>query len=226
MNQKTDNPLTLAWNWLSEKIQEAFADSSKEIPLARFQSRKLTWLLTDKKRAARRLKENSEIKSHFIQDRQYVHEQLEQQCQWLTQQFNKSGDPARKQKIQKEIEAIQSDSLILLAQEKVVEAKFDAWKSAFFACEQPGKSYRHFGKEFAWIKEKFSKALKNHGDLDSCRLDMQQAKVHWEEAEQQLIRCTENARKLEKEFEQAAALAWPLWKSEAGSITTQMLEAA
>lgn len=232
MNQKMDNPLTLAWHWLSDGLQHALvslhlAGSNNDFsPVDGFSSRKILSLLSDKTSLSRRLQENSEIKSQFIQERQYVREQLEQRYQWLSHQLDKIGDPVRKRKIQQQIEAIQLDSAALFAQEKTVELKYEAWKSAFIACAQPGKAYRHFGKEFALSKDKYSKIVKNHGDLDSARLFLQRAQSNWQEAEQQLTRSTESARRLEKEFEQAAAIAWPLWKSEAGSITTQMLEAA
>ncbi|MCE5318216.1 MAG: hypothetical protein LLG04_12755 [Parachlamydia sp.] len=230
--ERRDNPFALVWNWLAGNVQQVLevfhlnpqiSNLSTEENGLRF--RKLMRKV-DKKMEARRLGENSAIKDNFIQERHYEREQLLQQSRWQLQHLAETSDATRKEKIQAELEAIKCDIEALLNQEKELIFRFEAWKSAHLACEKPAKEFRRSGKQFATSKSHYQKSVKDHDNVDKARLQMKQAQKEWEKAQHHWVSASKRERIREKEFEMAAAVAWPKWKSEAGSLTMQMIEAA
>lgn len=218
-----DNPFALVWNWLHQHVFDAFRPTPDNENGFRF--RKILRRV-DKKMEARRLVENNAIKENFLKERRNERERLEQQYTLLSLELSEIDDASRQLKIQSEIEAIKSDIDSLISQEKEVEFRYQAWKSAHLACQKPAKAFRRSGKEFATSKAIYQKAVKDYVDVDQARLQKRQAQKDWEKAQHQWASASTRERQLEKEFEIAASAAWPTWKSKAGSLSMQMMEAA
>lgn len=226
--ERKDNPFALVWNWLAgsaQQVLDAFRPSSIPSQENGVRFRKILHRV-DKKMEARRLIENSMIKEHFLEERGSERNQLEQQLMWLCQELTQTSDPSRQLKIQNELAAIKADMGALLSQEKEVQFRFQSWKSAHIACEKPAKALRRSGKEFAMSKAIYQKALKDCSDVECARIQRRRAQKEWEKAQHQWATASNRERRLEKEFERAAAAAWPDWKSKAGALSMQMLEAA
>lgn len=228
--ERRENPFALVWSWLSggmQQVLEVFRplspDSSTQENGLRF--RKILRRV-DKKMEAKRLVENNVIKEHFLEERRYERDQLEQQLKWLSHELNETSDSSGQLKIQSELDAIKSDIDALLSQEKEVEIRYQSWKSAHFTCEKPAKAFRRFGKEFAASKAFYQKAVKDLVNVEKARLQKHQAQKDWEKAQHHWASASKRERRLEKEFEMAAGVSWPTWKSEAGSLTMQMMQAA
>lgn len=226
------NPFALVWNWLAGNVQQVLEVFHLTPPISKFPTednglrfRKLMRKV-DKKMEARRLQENSALKDNFIQERRYEREQLLEQSHWQLHDLAVTSDPSRKEKIQSELEAIKCDIDALLTQEKELLFRFESWKSAHIACEKPAKEFRRSIKQFATAKANYQKSVKELVNVDQARLQMRHAQKEWERAQHHWVSASKRERMREKEFEIAAAVAWPNWKSEAGALTMQVLEAA
>lgn len=231
--------LLSGWNRLLLALHLSAPNNNNILtPQQRLLARKAYWSTLDKKQAAKRLKENREIKAQFIQERQDERDELEQRMHGLLRQLGQTTDVSRQLQIKGAVEAIEADCDAITVQENLVSSTFEAWNASNDTCDQPRKEYSWAAKDFAYKKDLFLRAWQLHNIaspqqiesakqfMDAARESMQSAEAVLESAQQKLAAAEDVARKLEKDFEQAAAAPWPQWKSEYASVATELLKAA